>query len=272
MGEADRDPAAARIADMPWTEAARRLAGGRPLLLPIGAAAKAHGPHLPLGTDRIVVEAIADRLAVQADCLVAPTVAIGYYPAFVEYPASQHIGAGLFQDLLTAVMRRFVESGARRLAILNNGVSTEGPVMVAAHAIYAETGVRPAVAHLRLFGRTADACLDDPTGGHADERETSVMLALRPDLVDLAAARPAPPEPQPLAGGGGRFARPVRLAEGRPPGAGEASAAGATGDPTRATAAKGERLLAATIDELAAEIGRVFPADADAAAAEGPPA
>ncbi|MEQ9121272.1 MAG: creatininase family protein, partial [Alphaproteobacteria bacterium] len=61
MGEADRDPAAARIADIPWTEAARRLAGGRPLLLPIGAAAKAHGPHLPLGTDRIVVEAIADR-------------------------------------------------------------------------------------------------------------------------------------------------------------------------------------------------------------------
>jgi len=261
MGEAEGDPATARIADMPWPEAARRLAGGRPLLLPIGAAAKAHGPHLPLGTDRIVVEAIAERLAAAADCLVAPTVAIGYYPAFVEYPASQHIDAGLFQDLLVAVMRRFVESGARRLVLLNNGVSTEGPVMVAAHAVYAETGVRPAVAHLRLFGRSADACLDDPTGGHADERETSVVLALRPDLVALAKARSAPPEPAAPARDGGRLARPVRLAEGRPPGAGEASAAGATGDPTRATAAKGERLLAATIDELAAEIGRLFPAD-----------
>ena len=78
---------------------------------------------------------------------------------------------------------------------MNGGVSTEAPVTVASHTIYAETGVRPAMAHLRLFGRSADTVLDDASGGHADERETSLMLALRPDLVDLTKVHPAPADP-----------------------------------------------------------------------------
>ncbi len=249
------------IERMTWADAGAGMRAGIPVVLPVGAAAKAHGPHLPLGTDRIVVEALAERLAARLPLLIAPTVGFGYYPAFVEFPASQHIPAPLFQALLDALMRRFVEAGARRLLILNNGVSTEGPIAIAAHTLYAETGVRPAIAHLRLFGAAADAVLTDPTGGHADERETSVMLALRPDLVDLSALDPAAPAkpPPPAAAVGGRFVRPVRLANARPPEPGEASASGATGDPRQATAAKGEIVLAAIMDELLAEARRVFP-------------
>lgn len=251
------------IAEMSWPAAARALGEGHVLLAPIGAAAKAHGPHLPLGTDRIVVEALAERVAARTGALIAPTTTLGYYPAFVEYPVSQHIGADLFQALLEASLRRFVDSGATRIVILNNGVSTEGPVVVAGHTIYAETGVRPAIAQLRLFGRGADSELADPSGGHADERETSAMLALRPDLVDMAAAAAAPPETSQSeaspSGDRPRLARPVRLAHGRPPGPGEASAAGATGDPRGATATKGHAILAATVEDLVAEVARVFP-------------
>jgi creatinine amidohydrolase len=246
-----------RIDALPWPTVAKSLVGGSLLVLPIGAAAKAHGPHLPLGTDQFVVEALADRLAARLPVLIAPTIGIGYFPAFVEYPASQHISADLFQALLENVMRRFIASGAKNLLLLNNGVSTEGPVIVAAHTIYAETDVRPSVAQLRLFGRDADQHLDDPSGGHADERETSVMLALRPDLVDLSNAAPAPHEKAP-SGSGPRFARPVRLANGREPDDGESSFLGATGDPTRATAAKGQAVLAAIEADLMSEIARVF--------------
>lgn len=252
------------IAEMSWDAAAEAIGAGRIVLLPVGAAAKAHGRHLPLGTDRIVVEAVARGVAAATGALIAPTVGIGYYPAFVEYPVSQHIDAPLFQALLEATMRRFVDSGAERIVILNNGVSTEGPVVVAAHTIYAETGVRPAVAHFRFFGRSADDLLADPSGGHADERETSTMLALRPDLVDMALAAAAPAEATPAPGP--RLARPVRLAHGRPPGAGEESASGATGDPRAATAEKGEAILAALTDDLIAELKRVF---GDAAAMGG---
>ena len=133
-------------------------------------------------------------MAAKRPVLIAPTVSLGYYPAFVEYPASLHIEASLFEATLVAVMTRFIESGARAIAILNNGVSTEGPVVTAAHSVYAAMGVRPAIAQLRLFGRAADRALDRPDGGHADERETSLMLALRPDLVEMSQAAAAPEE------------------------------------------------------------------------------
>lgn len=245
------------MADLAWPEAARRMHAGQPVVLPIGAAVKAHGRHLPLGVDKIVVEAICARLAAKLPVLIAPTVGFGFYPAFVEFPPSQHIPARLFEDLLISLMQGFIAQGCTRVLLLNGGVSTEALVLTAAHAVYAETGVRPAMAHLRLFGRSTDAQLDDPSGGHADERETSVMLALRPDLVDLEQARLAPSDP----GGessGGRISQPIRLAHGRAPGAGEASADSATGDPTRATAAKGRGILDATEAELLAEIRHIF--------------
>lgn len=268
MSEASADPGVAAgpvwLGDMAWPDAKARILDGAPVLIPIGAGAKAHGPHLPLGTDRIVVEAIVERVARRVRAVAAPVVAFGYYPAFVEYPVSQHVSAATFQDLLVQIMTRLVESGATRLILINNGVSTEGPAIVAAHTVYAETGVRPAVAQLSGFGRAANALLDNATGGHADERETSVMLALRSDLVDMAKARAAPAEPPAPARTDGRLARPVRLAEGRTPGPGEASADGATGDPTGATAAKGQAVLQVIEDDLVAEINRVFPANGSA--------
>lgn len=249
---------------LPWPEAATRITAGHPIIIPIGAAAKAHGPHLPLATDKITVEALGEKLAAALPILVAPTVGFGYYPAFVEYPASQHISGRLFEDLLTTLMRSFIDHGGRRILLLNDGVSTEAPVTLACHSIYAETGIRPAMAHLRLFGRGADHVLDNPDGGHADERETSLMLALRPDLVDLTKAMPAPAEhpngapsskPRP---GGARIMQPIRLAHGRLAGPGEHSCDGATGDPTLASAEKGAAILAATMEDLIQEIRRVF--------------
>lgn len=246
----------AMMGDLPWPDAAARIAAGHPIILPIGAAAKAHGPHLPLATDKITVDALSQHLVEALPVLAAPTVGFGFYPAFVEYPASQHISAGLFESLLVSLMKGFIDHGAKRILLLNGGVSTEAPVMIAAHAVYADTGVRPAMAHLRLFGRDADAALDDPTGGHADERETSLMLALRPDLVDLVLAEPAPTEVSETIGA--RISQPIRLAHGRSPSAGEYSGAGATGDPTKATAEKGGIILQAIMADLIGEIRRVF--------------
>src|SRR6266446_3088176 len=78
------------------------------------------------------------------------------------------------------------------------------------------------VLHMRGLGAAADHLLDVPEGGHADERETSVMLALEPRSVRLD-----------------------RLALDGP-----FERTGATGDPRAATAFKGERILAARVDDM----------------------
>lgn len=64
-------------------------------MLPIGAASKQHGFHLPTNTDRVQAEWLAARIADRFDALIWPTVGYGYYPAFVGYAGSISLSAGV---------------------------------------------------------------------------------------------------------------------------------------------------------------------------------
>ena len=77
------------IEHLTWDEVARRIAGGAAAILPIGAAAKQHGFHLPLNTDRMQAEWFSARLAERFNALIWPTLSYGHYPAFTEYAGSE---------------------------------------------------------------------------------------------------------------------------------------------------------------------------------------
>ncbi len=207
------------LEDLTWPEAQARFTAGDVVVVPIGAAAKAHGPHLPLKTDALTARALAQRLIERLPVIAAPVVGFGYYPAFTAFAGSQHLSAATFKALVGELLAGLRAHGARRLVLLNTGVSTEKPLdeLAAADLL---------VMHLRTVGAAAEPLLDVPTGGHADERETSVMLALDP--------------------------RSVRMDRLAPEGPFERTAA--TGDASRATAFKGERILAARIDDMVAVI------------------
>src|SRR6476661_9088563 len=88
------------IEHMTWDEVARHIANGAAAILPIGAAAKQHGFHLPLNTDRIQAEWLAARLAETIDALIWPTLSYGHYPAFVEYAGSISLSAPVFEAVV----------------------------------------------------------------------------------------------------------------------------------------------------------------------------
>jgi creatinine amidohydrolase len=94
-----------------------------------------------------------------------------------------------------------------------------------------------------MLGRAGRHVLDRPDGGHADEAETSILLAIAPRAVRLERARAEAVE-----NGGGVFYGPAKLA----------AESGATGDPTLATAEKGEALLAAIAADLVNGLGAAF--------------
>lgn len=242
------------IADLTWPDVAARLHDGAPVIVPLGAGAKAHGPHLPLDTDRVIACALAQRVAETLPVLVAPVIDIGWYPAFVRYPGSQSIKAGTFVSVVVQVLAKIIEDGARHLAIINTGVSTEAPLGIAAHEVRERTGVKVAIADIRNLGREADAVLEQPgAGGHADEHETSLMLAIDPRRVHMDRARAETEVDAPAT----VLRMPVVLG---PDGdGGDRSAAGATGDPTLATAEKGERILAAMSRDLVQGLKTWFP-------------
>jgi creatinine amidohydrolase len=214
------------LEDLTWPEAGERFAAGAPVVVPIGAMAKAHGPHLPLKADALTARALGHRLIERLPVVVAPVVDFGFYPAFVAFAGSQHLSEATFRALLSELLDGLRRHGVRRLAILNTGISTEKPVDEIASG--ADDLL---VLHMRNLGAAAERLLDAPGGGHADERETSVMLAIEPRSVRMERLAPEGP-----------FER-----------------TGATGDASRATAFKGERILSARVDDMVASMCSRWP-------------
>jgi creatinine amidohydrolase len=235
------------LEDLTWPEAEGRLRAGRHVIVPIGAHSKEHGHHLPLKTDFMLARALCEGIIAELPVLAAPVVDYGYYPAFAGYPGSQHLKAETFMALLQELIEPFILWGARAVSIVNTGVSTEGPVEIVVRDLQAKHGMQIAVAHIRQLGRATDHLLDQKLGGHADEHETSIMLAIDASVVRLERARQdyghALEEPATV------FYRPTRFSS--DPGSGSNySATGVRGDPTLATYEKGRAILAAQIADL----------------------
>jgi creatinine amidohydrolase len=244
------------LEDLTWPEAGARIAAGAVVVVPVGAAAKEHGPHLPLRTDCLIARDLGRRVAEALPVLVAPVVSFGYYPAFVRYPGSQHLRAETFMALVTDVLAGFARQGVRRLAIINTGVSTEAPIRIVVRDFYAEHGLRVAVADLAALGRAVKPRLRQKLGGHADELETSLVLAIEPDAVRMAQAEPdyghladAPANV---------FYRPV-VFDGDPASGPDWSRTGARGDPSLATREIGEAALREITRELVDGLVALYP-------------
>jgi creatinine amidohydrolase len=254
MTRASGSPPGRFIEDLTWPEAAAAFQADVPVVIPIGAMAKEHGHHLPMKTDWLLARALAEGIAARLPVLIGPIVPFGYYPVFQSYPGSQHLSAETFVRLLTEMAERFLDQGARRLAIVNTGVSTEGPVGLAARGILERHGVRIGVADYRRLGRAADRLVQQRAGSHADERETSIMLAIAPDLVRMDLAKPDyGNDPAP-----GVFVTPTTM-QSTDPAAPGYSETGAFGDPTLASAEKGRAFLDAMIGDLVDGLVALFP-------------
>lgn len=223
--------------------------------MPVGALAKEHGPHLPLSTDHRFARELARRVAAALPVVVAPTIGFGYYPAFVNFAGSQHLRAETFIDLVADLLGNLIDQGVTRIAMINTGVSTEAPLRLAVRRIWETRQVKVALADVRELGRAADPLLQQKLGGHADERETSVMLRIDPARVRLERARAD--YGRELGRPKTVFHLPVTLT--RDPAASDCSATGAIGDPTLATPEKGEAILAEMARELVEGLRLLFP-------------
>jgi creatinine amidohydrolase/Fe(II)-dependent formamide hydrolase-like protein len=226
------------------------------VLLPIGAAAKEHGRHLPLKTDLLLARAFAEEVRKILPVVVAPVVCFGYYPAFRHYPGSQHLSPATFQAVVTEILEGFVAQGAKNLAIVNTGVSTEPPLRIAVRELYERSGVRVPVVDIRNLGRSADHLFEQKLGGHGDEHETSLILAIEPDAVGMDVSPTdyghVLEQPETVFYVPGVFS-------GDPTSGPDYSETGIRGDATLATAEKGRAALDATARDLIDGLRALFP-------------
>lgn len=244
------------LEDLTWPEARAWFDRDAIVLLPIGAASKEHGHHLPLCTDYLLARAMADAVAKELPVVIAPVLSFGYYPAFRHYPGSQHLAPETFMAVLKDLLCGFIDQGVGNLVVVNTGISTEPLVNVQLREIFESRGVRIAAAHISNLGKAADHHFEQTLGGHGDEHETSLIMAIAPERVreDL----PTADYGNMLEGPKTTFYLPT-IFDGADDAGIDFSRTGVRGDPSLATKQKGDAALAAIAADLVHGVRCLFP-------------
>jgi creatinine amidohydrolase len=232
----------AYLGHLTWPEAEQRLRDAPLVIVPFGAGAKEHGPHLPMNADAVVMQYLLRQAVDSLPVVVAPPILHGWFPAFREFPGTEVRDPEVFTRYVQGVAQSLIAHGARRIVFLNTGIrnATGLPIAVAARELRVETGTPTLVVSWDDLETEEVAALQEQRmGGHADEIETSIHLVLQPELVHMARAVVSYPE-------GGRSAAPGYRPGlySRDPDDPAYSTTGLTGDPRLATREKGERVLA----------------------------
>lgn len=183
-------PTTHRLGELSWIQVQELAEQDPVVLLPIGAVEQ-HGPHLPIHEDSIVAEWVADRLAEENGCYLAPALNYGHSGTFRGYNGNLSLSQTTLRNVTYEIIESLVQSGFRRIIIVNNNGGNVGPVTGAALDARREHGVL--IGHLYPwqlgYALMRDVYEDAGTAyGHGAEPEHSAMLAMFPDQVqsDLA--------------------------------------------------------------------------------------
>ncbi len=223
-------------------------------LLPV-AAVEQHGPHLPLGTDAYILEAVLARLSnsppEKAEVLILPMQSIGDSTEHSDFPGTLSQDAETLISNWVSLGEAVNESGIRKFAIVNSHGGQPQIVDIVAQRLRAEFQMLALRINTFLLGVPEGLFSEDELafGFHGGEVETSMMLSFAPELVDMSAAKNFPSLAARLAKknktlraeGGAAFAWQAQ----------DLNAHGATGNALSADAKRG----AAMLDHIAAQLG-----------------
>jgi mycofactocin precursor peptide peptidase len=216
----------AALGESAWPEVAAAT-----LLMPLGALEQ-HGPHLPIDTDTRIASAVSFRAAARLEnaAVVAPALTFGASGEHQDFPGTISIGSTALEALLVELVRSATRTFPRVVLICGHGGNADG--------------MTAALGRLHSEGRDVVGWFCAVPGGdaHAGRAETSLLLAIAPELV-----RPAP---WPVGTTDSLVTLLPRL---RAVGVREVSPNGILGNPAGASTAEGARLL----DLLAGRLARL---------------
>lgn len=202
-----------------------------------------HGSHLPHGTDTFVSHILAKRIADQVDgLLVLPPITVGYSQHYAHFPFTLNISSETMIAVLKDLLRSVVQNGIKKIFIMNGHDGNIAPIEIASRYIKTEfEDVK--IASLDAWWLTAGKLLPEDTFevwnglGHAGEGESSIALALFEEFCEMEHARGVVPN---------NLSDDVEIkwlfAE--------ITDCGATGDPTKATKEKGNKMADVLVDAV----------------------
>ncbi len=235
-------------------EQIRRIAPTAIAVLPT-AAIEQHGPHAPILTDTLLCGTVTQRAAElaskQTPVVVAPVFCYGNSHHHMPFGGTLSLSSPIYIQAVTEVLLGLVNCGFRKLAVVNgHGGNTDSNAVVGLDFVHRldqkvtiATGAywdiaRPAIVAKGLMR-------GDLIPGHAGRFETSLVLALRPDLIDPTVLAQTP-EVVPQGALFGALSGATVQGNG-----GWAATPGYTDNPALATAEEGEAMLAVIVERVA---------------------
>lgn len=161
----------------------------RVVILPTGACEQ-HGHHLPLDTDSLIGSEIARRAAgeLKDEALFLPMLWVGSSHHHLAFPGTVSVSASTYVLMLKDMVQGLLDSGFRRVILLNAHSGNSVPSQVALNDL--QIANRRAMPEMWLASVNWFELFSSTEGFrqkkiiHACEWETSMILAIRPDLVD----------------------------------------------------------------------------------------
>jgi len=171
-----------KLENMCWPQVSEYFKKKDTVVISLGSIEN-HGPHLCLGTDYLVPQKLVDMLDKKLDVLFTPTMPFGNADHHMAFPGTITLG----DDGLYMVLRGIVESlyvhGARRFVFLNG----HGGNINAMAKVGAELNRLGAISAILNWWLIAPALNPDWAGGHASGQETSAVMAINENCVNLSA-------------------------------------------------------------------------------------
>ncbi len=238
-----------KLAELTWPDL-EQVSRDTVVVYPI-AALEQHGPHLPFFTDTAEVTAIVDRLdsAIADEVLCLPAQWLGYSPHHMRFKGTVTAKSETHINMILDTVSSMVRANFSKILIVNGHGGNIANMTVALQRLLEECP------ESKVYG-TSWFSYDEvgavreagPHGwGHAGEMETSVMMALHPELVkeDLF-QRDGHPQASEFSGQVTRY-RWIH----------EATDRGVYGDPTFGSAEKGEQFIGAAVEVLVKIVGDI---------------
>ncbi len=205
----------------------------RSIIIPVGSLEQ-HGPHLPITTDSIIAEYLANQISKKISSYVLPVIPYGV--SFEHKPFFNiSLSNDLLSDLLTQICISLGENGFNYVIILNGHHGNMGVLQ------YVPQKVRHCNEKLSVFGINYWQLIEREFD-HAGYVETSLMLAIKPNLVHMDKAKKGYVDDKKLHSTYSTFLNN--------PSSFKITKNGIWGDPTKATTQEGEKIISVTLKNI----------------------
>jgi creatinine amidohydrolase len=170
---------------MTWPQAKQAFSKTSIVVVPTGSNEQ-HGMHLPTGTDWMVARELARRLAERAEVIVTPTLPFGYAKYHTVFPGTLALREETLKSVIIDICDDLLKYGATHILFVNGHGGNHTALRQAGEWLR-ERQVPSVVASWWTMAHVANPKWH--LIGHADYIETAAVLALDPNLVDMAAAK-----------------------------------------------------------------------------------